>query len=204
MWKETSIHLRTKVINNTKPVLGDIVEGKSFKNIPFLDEIDEMRKYVNTLIASFGTVKYVYPLGNMVNGGINPIPFADAILLTPDTVIENESKLNGIIDNLNTDWAVSVIELLSSIYSNVELIRVWTHSPFDFKVIVHCENRLNSKQYKLNRIVTNKKNISKVYSFMKHILMWISLIGVLSSANKDHPIIVEYVERLTTILDTNM
>jgi hypothetical protein len=99
-------------------------------------------------------------------------PFNGAVKLTDKTILSEEETANYIIEDINTDWALSAIEQLTNIYKEVRLYRLYTHMPFKLKFVVECKGRTDDNVGPLKDSVINKINSDAIYRFVRHAQDW--------------------------------
>lgn len=173
----SAIHLSCKLKRNEKPVLA---KGENMEN-PFFNDIDKLHKMIFEKCKNGLVNERVYPFisDNEDDRDINYRPFSDAIELTNKTVLSDKDNASYIIQNLNTEWALSAIEQLCHIYNEVTLYRLYTHTPYKYKVIAFCKERTSNETKPLTDMVLNKENLEDIHAFLNILSRWtLSMIWV--------------------------
>ena len=165
-----AVHLRLKLKRNEKL--------KSIKEInnkdPFFATIDGTYKAIVEKCKNRKIEEYIFPYvgGEDEFREVNYRPFGNAIILTETTVLSEDEAANYIIDNINTDWALSAIERLTNTYKTVTIYRLYTHMPFKLKFVISCEERMNDFTGPINESIMNKINSDSIYRFVRQAQDW--------------------------------
>ncbi len=165
-----AVHLMLKLKRNEHIRLA---KGNNMGD-PFFSNIDETYKEIVEKCKNKRVEERVFPYIAEDDDfrEINYRPFKDSIKLDSSTVLPESDTVNYIIENLNTDWALSAIEQLTNIYKEVTIYRLYTHMPFKLKFVIGCSGRLNNKVGPLTQTVNNKINAGELYSFMLTAQEW--------------------------------
>lgn len=166
----SAIHLSCKLKRNEKPVLA---KGENMES-PFFNDIDRLHKKITEKCKNKLVNERVYPFvsENEDDRDINYRPFSDAIELTSKTVLSDKDNASYVIQNLNTEWALSAIEQLCHIYNEVTLYRIYTHTPYKYKVIALCKERTSNETKPLTEMVLNKENLEDIHAFLDIVSRW--------------------------------
>lgn len=165
-----AVHLMLKLKRND--------ELKLYKGInmedPFFSNIDETYKEIVEKCKNKKVEERIFPYigGDDDFREIDYRPFNKAVKLTASTVLPDDNNTSYVIENLNTDWALSAVEQLTNIYKTVTVYRLYTHMPFKLKFIINCAERLNDKVGPLTQSVSNKINAGELYTFMRTAQEW--------------------------------
>lgn len=198
-----AMHLRLKLKHNKKVHLskGDTI------NDPFFANIDTVQKKIVEKCKNKRINERVFPLISDIDEyrEINYRPFNKAIELSDSTILPDDDNASYIIDNLNTDWALSAVEQLTNIYKEVTVYRLYTHFPFKIKVVVQCKTRLNNSTGPLTESVLNKINLDELYAFMRYMQEWaICMITVAETGEEtfvSHDTLYYYLKLISDLLD---
>lgn len=165
-----AVHLMLKLKRNEHIQLA---KGNNMGD-PFFSNIDETYKEIIEKCKNKRVEERVFPYIGEDDDfrEINYRPFKDSVKLDSSTVLPESDIVNYVIENLNTDWALSAVEQLTNIYKEVTVYRLYTHMPFKLKFIVACAGRLNDKVGPLTQTVNNKINAGELYSFMRTAQEW--------------------------------
>lgn len=165
-----AVHLRLKLKRNEKLKLA---KGSNMMD-PFFAEINVLHSRIAEKCKNKQVNERVFPyIGE--NDDFREIdyrPFKGAVILNDKTVLSEENTANYIIENINSDWALSAIEQLTNIYKEVTLYRLYTHMPFKLKFVVECKERTNDIAGPLKDSVINKINSDSIYRFVRHAQDW--------------------------------
>ena len=165
-----AVHLMLKLKRNDEPKLS---KGINMSD-PFFSNIDDMYKEIVEKCKNKRVEERIFPY-IVDDDGFREIdyrPFNKAIKLSASTVLPEDNKVSYIIDNLNTDWALSAVEQLTNIYKTVTVYRLYTHMPFKLKFVIDCAERLNNNVGPLTQSVDNKINAGELYTFMRTVQEW--------------------------------
>lgn len=165
-----AVHLRLKLKRNEK-----IHSIKDFNNDdPFFGSIDETYRYIVEKCKNKRVEEHVFPYvgGDDDFREVNYHPFGNAIVLTDSTVLSDDDSTNYIINNINTDWALSAIERLTNVYKSVTIYRLYTHMPFKLKFVIGCEGRMSDYSGPIKESVINKINLDSIYRFVRQSQDW--------------------------------
>ena len=165
-----AVHLRLKLKRNEKLKLS---KGSNMMD-PFFAEINATYDRIVEKCKNKQVNERVFPyIGeNDEFREIDYRPFNGAIKLTDKMILSEEGMANYIIEDINTDWALSAIEQLTNIYREVTLYRLYTHMPFKLKFVVECKERMNNTVGPLKDSVINKINSDAIYRFVRHAQDW--------------------------------
>ena len=165
-----AVHLMLNLKRNEELILS---KGNNM-NDPFFSNIDETYKEIVEKCKNKRVEERVFPYIGEDDEfrEIDYRPFNKAIKLDSTTVLSESDTINYIIENLNTDWALSAVEQLTNIYKTVTVYRLYTHMPFKLKFIISCAERLNNKVGPLTHSVSNKINAGELYNFMRTAQEW--------------------------------
>ena len=166
----SAVHLMLKLKRNNEPRLS---KGINMSD-PFFSNIDDTYKEIVEKCKNKRVEERIFPYigGDDDFREINYRPFNNAVKLTASTVLPEDNNVSYIIDNLNTDWALSAVEQLTNIYKNVTIYRLYTHMPFKLKFVINCAERLNDNVGPLMQSVDNKINAGELYTFMRTAQEW--------------------------------
>ena len=166
-----AMHFRLKLKRNEKVHLA---KGDNM-NDPFFANIDIVQKKIVEKCKNERVSDIIFPYNLGASDEyreINYRPFRKAIELTDSIDLPIDNEASYIIEDLNTDWALSAVEQLTNIYKEVTVYRLYTHFPFKLKVVVHCKSRINDFTGPLTYTGLNKINLDELYMFMRYMQEW--------------------------------
>ena len=165
-----AVHLRLKLKRNDNIRLA---KGTNITD-PFFAEINAAYNVIVEKCKNKIVEERIFPYiaGDDGFREVNYRPFNDASELTDKTVLSEDDSANYIIENINSDWALSAIEQLTNIYNEVTLYRLYTHMPFKLKFVIECKERVNNTMGPLKDSVINKINSDAIYRFIRHVQDW--------------------------------
>ncbi len=165
-----AVHLRLKLKRNEKL---SMAKGANTTD-PFFGEVDGVYGRIVEKCKNKTVEERIFPYvgGDDEFREVDYRPFNNAVKLTDKTVLSEEDSANYIVENINTDWALSAIEQLTNIYEEVTLYRLYTHMPFKLKFVVECKGRTNDMVGPLKDSVINKVNLDAIYRFVRHAQDW--------------------------------
>lgn len=165
-----AVHLMLKLKRND----GLRLYKRNNMNDPFFSNIDDMYKEIVEKCKNKRVEERIFPYigGDDDFREIDYRPFNKSVKLTTSTVLPEDNNASYIIDNLNTDWALSAVEQLTNIYKTVTVYRLYTHMPFKLKFVIDCAERLNDNVGPLTQSVSNKINAGELYNFMRTAQEW--------------------------------
>ena len=141
---------------------------------PFFSAIDEKQKAIVEKCKNANINERVFPYigGDDDFREVNYRPFNDAVKLTDKTYLSEDNTANYIIEDLNTEWALSAVEQLTHIYKEVTVVRLYTHMPFKLKFVIMCRSRLTDHTAPLTKAVINKNNLEELHAIMEATQAW--------------------------------
>lgn len=165
-----AVHLRLKLKRNDKL---NIAKGANTTD-PFFGEVSDVYNRIVEKCKNKTVEERVFPYvgGDDEFREVDYRPFNNAVKLTDKTVLSEEDSANYIVENINSDWALSAIEQLTNIYKEVTLYRLYTHMPFKLKFVIECKGRTNDMVGPLKDSVINKVNLDAIYRFVRHAQDW--------------------------------
>lgn len=165
-----AVHLRLKLKRNEKLSMS---KGANTTD-PFFGEVNAVYNKIIEKCKNKTVEERIFPYigGDDEFREIDYRPFNNAVKLTDKTLLSEDDSANYIIEDINTDWALSAIEQLTNIYNEVTLYRLYTHMPFKLKFVIECEGRTNDIVGPLKDSVINKINLDAIYRFVRHAQDW--------------------------------
>lgn len=166
-----AVHLWLKLKRNDKIRLS----GNSCDTIePFFNDIDEEQKWIVEKCKNNTVNERVFPYigGDDDFREVNYRPFNNAIKLNNKTYLSEENTADYIIDDINTEWALSAIEQLTYIYKEVSVLRLYTHMPFKLKFVIMCREKIIDQTTPLTASVINKINLERLHDIMSAAQGW--------------------------------
>lgn len=162
--KHIIIHMQIDILPNENVRFGD----NSNSVTPFFSDIAAKMIQYNKFSENAAIKWALFPLIHETN----LLPFENAILLTPETVISDNTVSDYIIENINTDQGISLIEELSGIYKKVTLCRIYSHNPGKMKFIVHCVEKTKNILKLSFKTVLFKRNLYRIHEILYRLLQW--------------------------------
>lgn len=165
-----AVHMRLKLKQNAKL---SMAKGANI-TIPFFGEVNEAYIKIVEKCKNKTVEERVFPYigGDDDFREIDYRPFNNAVKLTDKTVLSEDDSANYVVEDINTDWALSAIEQLTNIYKEVTLYRLYTHMPFKLKFVIECKGRTSDIVGPLKDSVINKINLDAIYRFVRHAQDW--------------------------------
>ena len=165
-----AVHLRLKLKRNDKL---SMAKGANTTD-PFFGEVNGLYNKIIEKCKNKTVEERVFPYigGDDEFREIDYRPFNNAVKLTDKTVLNEDDSANYIVENINTDWALSAIEQLTNIYKEVTLYRLYTHMPFKLKFVIACKGRTSNIVGPLKDSIINKINLDAIYRFVRHAQDW--------------------------------
>ena len=165
-----AVHLRLKLKRNEKP---SMAKGTNMMD-PFFGEVDAVYGRIVEKCKNKTVEERIFPYvgGDNKFREVDYRPFNNAIKLTDKTVLSEDDSANYVVEDINTDWALSAIERLTNIYKEVTLYRLYTHMPFKLKFVIECKGRTSNVVGPLKDSVINKINLDAIYRFVRHAQDW--------------------------------
>ena len=199
-----AMHFRLKLKRNEKVHLA---KGDNM-NDPFFANIDTVQKSIVEKCKNERVSDIIFPYNLGASADyreINYRPFMKANELTDSTILPIDNEASYIIEDLNTDWALSAVEQLTNIYKEVTVYRLYTHFPFKLKVIVHCKSRMNDFTGPLTDTVLNKINLDELYMFMQYMQEWTLCMITVAETGEESTVSYEtiscYLKLMNDLLD---
>lgn len=178
----------------------DLVFGGKATTITFFTDISAKHASLQEDLSDPHLKQLIFPLKEEVNMQ----PFDELVPLKEGCKLKTDEEMNYCIENINTEWALSTLELLTAIYGKTRVIRIFTHTPFCFKYVIECKTLLKPElASKINLSVLNIKNLDRLYTILNNHVLWLELMSTESARKDDYSeiIYIGYYVGLNKLLD---